>query len=61
MDLPKGKIEKKNEAVKKAAVREVEEECGIKGADHNRDLRLLTSCFITSGRNNFKTDLLVQK
>ena len=29
-DLPKGKIEK-GEAVKEAAIREVEEECGIKG------------------------------
>jgi ADP-ribose pyrophosphatase YjhB (NUDIX family) len=29
-DLPKGKIEK-NESIEKAAVREVEEECGIKG------------------------------
>jgi 8-oxo-dGTP pyrophosphatase MutT (NUDIX family) len=36
-DLPKGKIEKK-EAVKTAAIREVEEECGIKGLNIVKEL-----------------------
>jgi 8-oxo-dGTP pyrophosphatase MutT (NUDIX family) len=36
-DLPKGKVEKK-EAIKDAAVREVEEECGIGGLTVTREL-----------------------
>lgn len=36
-DLPKGKIEK-GEAVKEAAIREVEEECGISGLNIIREL-----------------------
>ncbi len=36
-DLPKGKVEK-NEALTVAAIREVEEECGVKGLSISREL-----------------------
>lgn len=36
-DIPKGKVEK-GERIKKAAIREVEEECGIKGVQITRKL-----------------------
>ncbi len=52
-DLPKGKIEK-GEAIKKAAVREVEEECGINGLKIIKELAATYHTYSIAGKNILK-------
>jgi 8-oxo-dGTP pyrophosphatase MutT (NUDIX family) len=53
-DLPKGKVEK-NEELKVAAVREVEEECGISSPSIERKLLKTYHTYSAKGRNYLKT------
>ena len=53
-DLPKGKVEK-NEELKKAAVREIEEECGITGPKIQRKLLKTFHTYSAKGKKYFKT------
>lgn len=53
-DLPKGKVEK-NEELKKAAVREIEEECGINEPKINKKLLKTFHTYSAKGRKYFKT------
>lgn len=52
-DLPKGKIEK-GESKKEAAIREVEEECGVSGLEIDRKLQNTYHLFERKGRNILK-------
>jgi ADP-ribose pyrophosphatase YjhB (NUDIX family) len=52
-DLPKGKIEK-GEAVKKAAMREVEEECGVSGLKIIKELETTYHTYKMDGKNILK-------
>ncbi len=53
-DLPKGKVEK-NEELKKAAVREVEEECGITAPIISKKLLKTFHTYSAKGKNYLKT------
>lgn len=52
-DLPKGKIEK-GEKKKKAAIREVEEECGVNGLEIQKKLQKTYHIFQRKGRETLK-------
>lgn len=52
-DLPKGKIEK-NEAIKTAAMREVEEECGISGLTIIKELTVTYHVYSLNGKAHLK-------
>lgn len=54
-DLPKGKVEKK-ESIEHAAIREVEEECGISGMQLKQKLIETYHCYEMKGRWYFKTN-----
>lgn len=53
-DLPKGKVEK-GEGLKEAAVREIEEECGISQPKIDRKLLTTYHTYSAKGRKYFKT------
>lgn len=53
-DLPKGKVEK-NEELKKAAIREVEEECGIVAPKIEKKLLKTFHTYAAKGKNYLKT------
>jgi 8-oxo-dGTP pyrophosphatase MutT (NUDIX family) len=53
-DLPKGKVEK-NEELKSAAIREVEEECGINNPSIEKKLLETYHTYSAKGKNYFKT------
>jgi ADP-ribose pyrophosphatase YjhB (NUDIX family) len=53
-DLPKGKVEK-NEELKKAAIREVEEECGITSPTIEKKIMKTYHTYNAKGRSYFKT------
>ena len=53
-DLPKGKVEK-GEELKAAAIREVEEECGISGPKIVSKLTITHHTYSAKGRDYFKT------
>jgi 8-oxo-dGTP pyrophosphatase MutT (NUDIX family) len=52
-DLPKGKIEK-GETIEDAAVREVEEECGIKGLTISKPVETTYHTYVRDDREVFK-------
>ncbi|TYA59684.1 NUDIX hydrolase [Formosa maritima] len=52
-DLPKGKAEKR-EAIEKTAIREVEEETGVKGLQITKPLETTYHIFRRNGRNRIK-------
>lgn len=52
-DLPKGKVEK-NEAIKTAAMREVEEECGISGLTIIKELTVTYHVYSLNGKAHLK-------
>jgi 8-oxo-dGTP pyrophosphatase MutT (NUDIX family) len=53
-DLPKGKVEK-NEELRIAAIREVEEECGINNPSIEKKLLETYHTYAAKGKNYFKT------
>ncbi len=53
-DIPKGKVEK-NEELKKAAIREIEEECGISGPKVKKKLLKTFHTYSAKGKKYFKT------
>ena len=53
-DLPKGKVEK-NEELKKAAIREVEEECGITAPNIEKKLLKTFHTYTAKGKEYLKT------
>lgn len=53
-DLPKGKVEK-NEELKEAAIREIEEECGINKPKVKKKLLKTFHTYSAKGRKYFKT------
>ncbi|MEO6901469.1 MAG: NUDIX domain-containing protein [Bacteroidia bacterium] len=52
-DLPKGKVEK-NEAIKSAAIREVEEECGVSGLTIIKELTVTHHVYSLNGKSHLK-------
>lgn len=52
-DLPKGKVEK-GESIKEAALREVEEECGIRGLSLTKDLASTYHTYSVNGKSSLK-------